>query len=93
MSRVAGFPSTSTPTSNLIEGFRRDCQIRGLSKGSIPRYLSVIKIFSQYLEQRGVDLLKVDRVVLRDFLEYLRLDRNVAQQDRGKLLHRSIHPL
>jgi len=77
---VGRFPPTSTPSSNLVEGFRKDCQIRGLSKGSIPRYLSVIKIFSQYLEWRGVDLLEVDRNILRDFLEYLRIERNVAHK-------------
>jgi len=39
---------------------------------------SVIKIFSQYLERRGAGLLEVDREVLRDFLEYIRVERNVA---------------
>jgi len=78
--QVEGSPSTSVPPLNHIEGFRKDCQIRGLSKGSIPRYLSVIKIFTQYLEWRGTDLLEVERDVLRDFLEYLRIERKVAHK-------------
>jgi len=36
--------STPSPAyiDRLIEGFQSDCRIRGIAKGSVPRYLSVI---------------------------------------------------
>jgi integrase/recombinase XerD len=67
-------------SARLIEGFQADCRIRGMAPGSIPRYLSVIKIFSEYLDGCGVNLIDVDRDVLRGFLEYLRLERNVSHK-------------
>lgn len=73
-----------SPASNrserLIEGFQADCRIRGMAAGSIPRYLSVIKIFTEYLNGQGIGLIDVDRDVLRGFLEYLRLDRGVSHK-------------
>jgi integrase/recombinase XerD len=75
--------STSTApisSTRLIEGFQADCRIRGMAPGSIPRYLSVIKIFSEYLGGCGINLIDVDRDILRGFLEYLRLERNVSHK-------------
>jgi integrase/recombinase XerD len=67
-------------SSRLIEGFQADCRIRGMAPGSIPRYLSVIKIFCEYLEGRKINLIDVDRDILRGFLEYLRLNRGVSHK-------------
>jgi len=73
--------STATYSSeSLIDGFQADCRIRGMASGSIPRYLSVIKIFTEYLNGQGISLIDVDRDVLRGFLEYLRLDRGVSHK-------------
>ncbi len=71
--------ATSSP-SRLIEGFQADCRIRGMASGSIPRYLSVIKIFCEYLNEHEITLIDVDRDVLRGFLEYLRLERAVSHK-------------
>jgi len=67
-------------SDKLIEGFKADCRIRGMAEGSIPRYLSVIKIFKEFLEEQEVDLLDVDRDVLRDFLEHLRIEREASHK-------------
>lgn len=77
---TASISSVPSSTEKLIEGFQADCRIRGMAPGSIPRYLSVIKIFTEYLSGQGIDLIDVDRDVLRGFLEYLRLDRSVSHK-------------
>jgi integrase/recombinase XerD len=80
VTRASGSLFHDSGSSRLVEGYKSDCRIRGMSPGSIPRYLSVIRIFCNYLETRGADLLEVDRDILRDFLEYLRIERNVVHK-------------
>lgn len=72
--------SESSSSSKLIEGFQADCRIRGMASGSIPRYLSVIRIFCEYLDVHEINLIDVDRDILRGFLEYLRLERGVSHK-------------
>lgn len=50
---TASISPASNSSERLIEGFQADCRIRGMAAGSIPRYLSVIKIFTEYLTGRG----------------------------------------
>jgi integrase/recombinase XerD len=63
----------------LMEDFLKDCQLRGMSPRSLPGYKSALKLFSQYLDLRGVEILTVDREVLRGFLEHSR-ERGLAQR-------------
>jgi integrase/recombinase XerD len=65
---------------DLIERFQRDCVIRGLTPESIVRYISTLRIFDGFLRAKGLDLVKVDGTILRDWLEYLRIDRKVSQK-------------
>jgi integrase/recombinase XerD len=44
------------------------------------RYISTLKIFDGFLREKGFDLLQVEGTVLRDWLEYLRIDRKVSQK-------------
>jgi site-specific recombinase XerD len=67
----AALSSSSTPmglADELIRRFREDCEIRGMSPESLRRYISSLKIYNRYLEERNLDLLNVDRNVLRSFL-------------------------
>lgn len=64
----------------LIERFRRDCTIRGMTPESVVRYVSTLRIFNGFLQARGLDITLVDGIVLRDWLEYLRIDRKVSQK-------------
>ncbi len=64
----------------LIEQYREDSEIRGLSTESTRRYLSSIGIYVQFLEDNGMDLLGADRNTIRKFLEYLRKVRGVHQK-------------
>ncbi len=78
-SKAALDKSSSTDLSaELIDRFREDCLIRGMSAETVRRYVSSLRIYAKYLHDRDLDILDVDRNVLRSFLEYLRRDRNVA---------------
>jgi integrase/recombinase XerD len=66
--------------NELIEHYREDSEIRGLSSESIRRYISSIRIYVKYLEDNGMDLLGADRNTIRKFLEYLRKVRGVHQK-------------
>ena len=66
--------------TNLIDQYREDSDIRGLSPESIRRYISSIRIYVKYLEDNGMDLLGADRNTIRKFLEYLRKERGVHQK-------------
>ncbi|MGB7570760.1 MAG: site-specific integrase, partial [Methanothrix sp.] len=69
--------------TELISRYREDCAMRGMSPESLRRYISSLKIYARYLQERDLDILNVDRNVLRSFLEYLRNDRNVGLKTIG----------
>jgi integrase/recombinase XerD len=54
-----------------------------MSPESLRRYISSLKIYARYLQERDLDILNVDRNVLRSFLEYLRNERNVGLKTIG----------
>lgn len=62
----------------LLERFKRDCRSRGISSETTRRYLSSLGIFNQYLKDRSLKVLDVDRDEIRDFLDYLRQEREVS---------------
>jgi len=70
-------------SAELIRQYKEDCEIRGMSPESLRRYISSLKIFNRYLGERHIDLLNVDRNILRSFLEYLRKERNVGLKTVG----------
>jgi integrase/recombinase XerD len=47
---------------------------------STRRYRSCLSIFGNFLESRGISIKGVDRFTLKDFLEYVRFQRNVNQK-------------
>ena len=69
--------------TELICRYREDCAMRGMSPESLRRYISSLKIYARYLQERDLDILNVDRNVLRSFLEYLRNERNVGLKTIG----------
>ncbi|MGC8832379.1 MAG: tyrosine-type recombinase/integrase [Thermoproteota archaeon] len=66
--------------SALIEDFRRDCRLRGMTAESIRRYVSSLKIFASFLEERGLNLSDVDVHVLKDFLQYVIYERKAKHK-------------
>jgi len=65
---------------DLISEFEADCLTRGITAETTRRYLSSLKIFDKYLEDNGSDILDVERDILRDFINYLRVERKVSQR-------------
>ena len=85
-SRESAVFSTVEPideSSELIRQYKADCEIRGMSPESMRRYISSLKIYNRYLQEQHLDLLNVDRNILRSFLEYLRKERNVGLKTIG----------
>lgn len=66
--------------SDLISEFEADCLTRGITPETTRRYLSSLKIFNKYLEDNGCNILNIDRDILRNFINYLRVDREVSQR-------------
>jgi len=84
-SHAVPIPSTAPVdlSTELISRYREDCAMRGMSPESLRRYISSLKIYARYLQERDLDILNVDRNVLRSFLEYLRNERNVGLKTIG----------
>ena len=59
-------------SEDLFKRFLKDCEARGMSPRSMPGYKSALKMFGLYIDQSGVDILKVDREALRGFIVYSR---------------------
>ncbi len=58
-------------TERLIDGFCKDCKLRGMTDESIRRYKSSLKMFAGFLKSRGLSLDDVNINVLREFLQLL----------------------
>lgn len=80
---VVGASMPLVTPAELIRQYKEDCEIRGMSPESLRRYISSLKIYNSYLQERNLDILNVDRNVLRSFLEYLRNERNVGLKTIG----------
>ena len=66
--------------TKLVEGFSADCSLRNMTAESTRRYRSCLSILGNFLESRGISIEGVDRFTLKDFLEYVRFQRNVNQK-------------
>jgi integrase/recombinase XerD len=65
---------------DLIAEFYADCELKGMTAETIRRYKSSILIFNEFLTRRGIALLEVNKGTLKDFLGYLRQERQVKQK-------------
>ena len=66
-------------SSFLLEGYERDCRLRDMSDETIRCYRNDLKIFIDFLEKNGVNILTIENKDLELFLEYLRNQREVSQ--------------
>jgi integrase/recombinase XerD len=65
---------------DLISRYLEDCEIRGMTPGSISRYKSVMRIFHAYMVGRGADIGQEDREAMKGFIEHMRKDRGASQK-------------
>ena len=63
---------THLKDEELIKRFEEDCKIRGLTEGTIKSYKSCLRIFSSFLKTNGVDLMGINRDILRSYVGFLR---------------------
>ncbi len=69
---------SSNGSGARVEEFRADCELRGMSHGSILSYLSSIRIFSDFLSGRGRHIAQTDKSDLKGYIDYLLNERRVS---------------
>jgi len=57
--------------ASLLMGFVNDCKLKGMTGESIRRYMSSVKIFLKFLEDKNLTIKDVDLHVLKDFLQHI----------------------
>lgn len=62
-------------TDTYIKGFRYDCRIRGLADSTISRYIFNLNVFLRWMELNNNDILELNKIILRKYLEYLRYSK------------------
>jgi len=72
----------------LIDGFSRDCKLRGMTEESIRRYVSSLKIFMNFLKVRGLGVYEVDAHVLKDFLQHVVYERKPSVRQLRTIFRR-----
>ena len=64
----------------LIDQFLKDCKLRGMTDGSVRSYNSPLKIFSIFLNGKKISLLDMNRLILREYVDYLRNSKKLSQK-------------
>jgi len=62
----------------ITERFIKDCRVGGMTDRSRDSYLTCIKVYQAYLENHEKDFLTASKEDLRDFIEYLKLERELS---------------
>jgi integrase/recombinase XerD len=80
MERLESQKLSQVELERLIDDFREDCILRGMSEESVRKYISAVRIFIRFLRDKKLKFSNVDKNVLREFLHYLRFEKNVKQK-------------
>ena len=64
----------------VIAAYLQDCEVRGMTPGSLPRYKSCLNIFQEYMARGGKQIHEADRDSLKGFIEYMRKEREASQK-------------
>jgi integrase/recombinase XerD len=80
MERLESQKLSQVELERLIDDFREDCILRGMSEESVRKYISAVRIFIRFLRDKKLKFSDVDKNVLREFLHYLRFEKNVKQK-------------
>ena len=64
--------------TDTIERYRRDCTLQEMTAESIRRYISCVKIYAEFLEERNISFEQVQYEDLIDFIQYLKNERKVG---------------
>jgi len=66
--------------TELIRAFVDDCKVRGLTPETIRGYRGQVRIFRDFLERHNRHLCDIDKDILKEFIRYLRDEREVSQK-------------
>jgi len=80
MERLEPQKISQVELERLIDDFREDCILRGMSEESVRKYISAVRIFIHFLRGKKLKFSDVDKNVLREFLHHLKFERNVKQK-------------
>lgn len=72
--------STIQDLGNIVDSFSEDCRLRGMSEKTVTGYRSCLLTFSNFITDNGTGLNNVDNQVLKDFLGYLKLERELKHK-------------
>ena len=78
MSEAKTLEVSMSPDKDLVRDFLSDCRLRGMTRESVYGYGCCLRIFMEFLRRKNVQVLDVDKDVLRSFLSYLRDDRGLS---------------
>ena len=67
----------SSDEDKIIKDYFEDCSLKGMAKGTMVSYRSCIKIYIQFLRTRDINLLMINKEILKDFISYLKKKRNL----------------
>jgi integrase/recombinase XerD len=62
--------------AELLDDFKDDCELRGMSPATIERYVSSLRDLGKYLGQKDIE--SADKETIKGFLDYLRRDRGLC---------------
>jgi integrase/recombinase XerD len=65
--------------TELLRQFVDDCKVRGLTPETIRSYRGQIRIFRDFLKDYNQHFYDVDKDILKEFIRYLRFEREVSQ--------------
>ena len=80
MERLESRKLNIVEAERLIEDFREDCILRGMSEESVRKYISAIRIFTHFLKDKRLGFADVDKNILKEFLRYLKFERKVGHK-------------
>lgn len=78
MERLESKRIVGVKVERLLEDFREDCLLKNMSEETVRKYISAIRIYIDFLRERGLSLVDADKNVLKEFLRYLKLERKVS---------------
>jgi site-specific recombinase XerD len=60
----------------LLDDFKDDCELRGMSPATIERYISSLRDLGKYMGEQDIE--NADKETIKGFLDYLRRDRGLC---------------
>jgi len=70
--------TTHYQSENIIDKFEQDCVRQGLVPETARHYVAQVRILDEFLNQKGLEFSQVDKFIMADFINHLRMERRVT---------------